>query len=84
MVSYVLIGCTMPDAAASRVLWYDIDTCFFFKKTQLDCVVLNHSHIVATKQAGSFYIDAQTSHHVSYRNGLFDAGLHGAELGTIG
>ena len=54
------------------------------KKTRLDCAVLNHSHIVATKQAGSFYVDAQTSHHVSYCNGFFDTGLHGAELGTVG
>ena len=49
-----------------------------------DCAVLNHSHIVSTKQAGSFYVDAQTLHHVSYCNSLFDTSLHGAELGTIG
>ena len=55
-----------------------------FLKTRLDCTVLNHSHVVATKQAVSFYVDAQASHHVSYRNGFFDAGIHGAELGTVG
>ena len=55
-----------------------------FLKTRLDFTVLNHSHIVTTKQAGSFYVDAQTLNHVSYRNGLFDTSLHGAELGTVG
>ena len=45
---------------------------------------MNYSHVVATKLAGSFYVDSQTLHHVSYRNGFFDAVLHGAELGTVG